>query len=102
MVKAGNDRRGHGTVVEHDPADVAVAGIARRTSVGLAVVLLQGTRNKEPRHHKEGTDDESRATANAVKVENGRQSEDDVDDVLNGGSGQRRCDVGALHNVNNR
>lgn len=85
-VRTGDDGRRHGPVLVHDPADVAVVVVERRRArVGLPVVLLQRADDEEPRHHQERADDQGRAPAELVEVDDGRECHDDVDDILDRG-----------------
>ena len=48
----------------------------------MAVGFQEPAVGEHPRHHAQGAEEEGRATAPAVDEEEGRNSEDDVDDVL--------------------
>lgn len=85
-------------MADEDPSDVAEVGV--RARVGLTVSPLKRTRDEEEAHHEEGSDEQSWTTAELVKPNDGRKGESDVDDVLNGGSQERRGDVGGFHDVN--
>lgn len=69
--------------------------------IGNAVGALESTRDEEPGHHAEGTKKHAGTTSPFVEVENRRQSQSNVDDVLDGCSKERTGNVGTFHNVDN-
>lgn len=83
QVRARDDGARDGPVVEDDPGDVLVLDGAGLVRVGLAVVLLQGAADEQPRHHQEGADDQGRSAAELVEVDDGWEGHDHIDNVLN-------------------
>jgi len=93
-VAARDDGGGDGLVVQHDPGDVAVGDF-----LGLAVDGLQGAVDEEEDHHEEGADEEGAPATPFVDVDDGREGEDDVDDVLDGCGEKRGANVGGFHDI---
>ncbi|KFY15389.1 hypothetical protein V491_05695 [Pseudogymnoascus sp. VKM F-3775] len=93
-VAAGDDGAGDGLVVLYHPGDVAL-----RDGLWLAVDGLQRAVDEEEGHHQEGAHQESGTAAPFVDVDDGREGEGDIDDVLDGCCEKRRADVGDFHDI---
>lgn len=67
--------------------------------VWYSVDFLKSADNEEESHHEKGADKHSWSTAESIEIDNGRESEGNIQNILDRGSEKWRGDVGSFHDV---
>ena len=92
-----DDGEGDAAVVAEDPGDGAEGAVGGRE--GSAVDAFQAADDEQEQHHEEGADEERGPAPPFVEEEDGREGEDDVEDVLDRGRQERVGHAGGIHHV---
>ena len=86
-------------IVVNNPCDIRVRRILVLGDIRNTIRCLESADNKEEGHHEERSYKQRGSTAEAIKIDDGRKCEENVQDVLNRGCEKRRRDVGTFHNI---